>query len=52
MRPEGSTGYRVDAERAYHMGLVQEVVPAGQALARALEIAQHLSHCRENNLLA
>jgi enoyl-CoA hydratase len=38
-----STGYRVPAERAFQMGLVQEVVPAGQALARAREVAGHLA---------
>src|SRR5512134_137391 len=31
------TGARIDARRAYEMGFVQEVVPQGQALDRALE---------------
>jgi len=33
------TGARIDAQRAHAMGFVQEVVPEGQALARALELA-------------
>src|SRR6185369_2585206 len=33
------TGARFDAWRAYEMGLVQEVVPEGAALERALELA-------------
>lgn len=33
------TGARIDAQRAHAMGFVQEVVPAGRALARALELA-------------
>jgi enoyl-CoA hydratase len=33
------TGVRFDARRAYEMGFLQEVVPAGQALPRALELA-------------
>jgi len=33
------TGARIDARRAYEMGFLQEVVPEGQALARALELA-------------
>ncbi|MGQ0534707.1 MAG: enoyl-CoA hydratase-related protein [Methanobacteriota archaeon] len=33
------TGVRIDARRAYEMGFVQEIVPQGQALARALELA-------------
>jgi enoyl-CoA hydratase len=32
-------GHRVDAARALQLGLVQEVVPRGEALARALEFA-------------
>jgi enoyl-CoA hydratase len=34
-----STGARIGARRAYEMGFLQELVPAGQALARALELA-------------
>ena len=37
------TGVLIDAEHAQRIGLVQEVVPEGQALARALEIAEALS---------
>src|SRR3990172_4790530 len=33
------TGARIDARRAYEMRFLQEVVPEGQALARALELA-------------
>jgi len=33
------TGARIDARRARQMGFLQEVVPEGQALARALELA-------------
>jgi enoyl-CoA hydratase len=37
------TGARLDAWRALEMGFVQEVVPAGQALARALELAETIA---------
>jgi len=37
------TGVRVDAHRALSMGLVQEIVPVGQALHRAVELAEHIS---------
>ncbi len=37
------TGVLIDAPHAQRMGLVQEVVPEGQALERALEIAAALS---------
>jgi enoyl-CoA hydratase/carnithine racemase len=37
------TGKRVDADTAYRMGIVNEVVPAGQELARAEELAQLIS---------
>jgi enoyl-CoA hydratase len=33
------TGARFDAYRAYEMGFLQEVVPRGEALSRALELA-------------
>ena len=33
------TGVRIDSRRAHTMGFVQEVVPEGQALTRALELA-------------
>jgi enoyl-CoA hydratase len=34
------TGVRIDARRGREMGFVQEVVPVGQALRRALELAR------------
>jgi enoyl-CoA hydratase len=37
------TGVVIDADRAWRMGLVQEVVPDGQALQRALELAEAMS---------
>jgi len=37
------TGVLIDAEQALRMGLVQEVVPQGESLARALEVAHTLS---------
>ena len=37
------TGARIDAERASAMGFLQEVVPPGQALARALELAEMIA---------
>ncbi|HBZ49157.1 MAG TPA: enoyl-CoA hydratase, partial [Halieaceae bacterium] len=33
-----------DAQEAYRIGLVQEVVPAGQEYDRALELAQHIAN--------
>jgi enoyl-CoA hydratase len=47
-----STGYRVDAQRALQLGLVQELVPAGQALTRAHEVAAHLASQPQPALLA
>src|SRR5581483_2237984 len=37
------TGIRIDARQAKEIGLVQEVVPAGQALSRALTLAQEMA---------
>jgi enoyl-CoA hydratase len=37
------TGVRFDARRAYEMGFLQELVPAGAALARALELAEAIA---------
>ena len=34
---------RVDAAEAFRLGVVTEVVPAGQALSRALELAQQVA---------
>jgi enoyl-CoA hydratase len=45
------TGMLIDAERALTMGLVQEVVPQGQALARSLELADIISDYPQTSLL-
>ncbi len=37
------TGVMIDAQQALRMGLVQEVVPGGRALERALELAKAIS---------
>ncbi|MBV8870117.1 MAG: enoyl-CoA hydratase/isomerase family protein [Acetobacteraceae bacterium] len=37
------TGIEIDAHRALMMGLAQEVVPAGTALTRALQLAEHIA---------
>lgn len=37
------TGVKIDAQAALRMGLVQEVVPAGTALARAKELASRIA---------
>jgi enoyl-CoA hydratase len=37
------TGARFDAQRAYEMGFVQEVVPRGQALERAIVLAETIA---------
>jgi enoyl-CoA hydratase len=37
------TGVRIDARRALGIGLVQEVVAEGEALPRALDLAQHVA---------
>lgn len=47
-----TTGCRVDAERAFQIGLVQELVPAGQALSRAHEIAEDIADQPQPALLA
>jgi len=44
------TGVLIDARRAREMGLVQEVVPEGQALARALEWAEALARYPQTSL--
>lgn len=46
------TGVRIDARRAQQLGLVQEVVPEGQALSRALELAQHMTAYPQASLRA
>ena len=37
------TGIRIDVARARELGFVQEVVPTGQALTRALELARYIA---------
>jgi len=37
------TGVRINAQRALMMGFVQEIVPAGEALNRALELATRIA---------
>ena len=46
------TGERIDAARAREMGLVQEVVPAGTALERALKLAERVAGYPQSSLLA
>jgi enoyl-CoA hydratase len=46
------TGARVGSEWALRNGLVQEVVPAGQALSRTLELAQSIAAYPQRSLLA
>jgi enoyl-CoA hydratase len=46
------TGVRIGAERAQSIGLVQEVVPAGAALDRALELADRIAGYPQASLLA
>ena len=46
------TGARIDAQRAMTFGLVQEVVPAGSALERALELADRIAGYPQASLRA
>ena len=46
------TGARIDAPTALRMGLIQEVVSAGRALDRALELAAHVAGYPQASLLA
>ncbi len=46
------TGARIDAQRAMAFGLVQEVVPAGVALDRALELADRMAGYPQASLRA
>jgi enoyl-CoA hydratase len=46
------TGQEVDADRALAIGLVQEVVPAGQALQRAMELAERIAGYPSASLVA
>lgn len=44
------TGVLIDADHALRIGFVQEVVPEGQALARALELAETISAYPQTSL--
>ena len=46
------TGVKIDAAAALRMGLVQEVVPAGRHLERAVELAAHLAEYPQASLVA
>jgi enoyl-CoA hydratase len=46
------TGGPIDARRAHEIGLVQEVVPTGMALGRALELAERIAAFPQSSLLA
>jgi enoyl-CoA hydratase len=46
------SGIRIDARRAQEMGLVQEVVSPGQALHRALELAERMADYPQASLRA
>lgn len=46
------TGVRISARRAQAIGLVQEVVPPGRALPRALELAEHIAEYPQASLRA
>jgi enoyl-CoA hydratase len=47
-----STGCRIDAQRAVQIGLVQDLVPAGAALARARELAGAIADLPQAALIA
>jgi enoyl-CoA hydratase len=44
------TGALIDVHQALRMGLVQEVVPKGEALERALAVAQHMTTYPQTSL--
>ena len=46
------TGERIDAARALQMGLVQEVVPSGTSLQRAVELAERIASYPQKSLRA
>jgi enoyl-CoA hydratase/carnithine racemase len=46
------TGVRIDARRALQMGFVQEIVPQGQAVERALELAGRIAGYPQLSVLA
>lgn len=47
-----NTGARIGAERALQIGLIQELVPAGHALERSLELARDLAKLPQPALTA
>jgi enoyl-CoA hydratase len=46
------TGVRINARRALVMGFVQEIVPQGQALTRAMELAERIAAYPQASLVA
>ena len=46
------TGRMIDAQEALAMGLITQIVPEGQHLVRALELAQGLARFPQNTMLA
>ncbi|MBI4728589.1 MAG: enoyl-CoA hydratase/isomerase family protein [Acidobacteria bacterium] len=46
------SGVRIDARRALEIGLVQEVVPSGRALDRALELAERIAAYPQSSVRA
>ncbi|GGC77300.1 enoyl-CoA hydratase-related protein [Chelatococcus reniformis] len=46
------TGMEIDAQHALRMGLAQEVVPAGTALERSLQLAQHIADYSQGGIRA
>jgi enoyl-CoA hydratase len=46
------TGVEIDAHHALRIGLVQEIVPAGTALERALEVARHIASYPQTGIRA
>lgn len=46
------TGLRIDSHKALQIGLVQEIVPAGRALVRALELAEKIAMYPQSALRA
>ncbi len=46
------TGIEIDAQRALTMGLAQEVVPAGTAVQRSLQLAEHIAGYSQGGICA
>ena len=46
------TGVRINAQRALMMGFVQEIVPAGEALKRAVELAARIAGYPQSSIRA